>query len=1005
MSADAKQEVAAPARAADSIAGQEQTEIPPNLPAEDPYATKAPHGETTPVIAQPEWPTIPGYQILAELGRGGMGVVYKARQLSLQRLVALKMVRTGPFASAEERHRFHLEAEVVAKLHHPNIVQIFETGELQGQSYLVLELIEGHSLQKQMGSAWRPQEAAQLMETLSRAMHYAHEHGIVHRDLKPANILIHLENWGGPADNRQGDQAPTVCNLPSATPKITDFGLAKLMAADSVGPTVTGDFLGTPTYSAPEQAAGKIHEIGPHTDVYSLGAILYELLTGRPPFQGATVLETLDQVRTQEPTSLSRIQKKVPRDLETICLKCLQKDPRKRYSSALLLAEDLGRYLTGQPIQARRIGVGERLVKWARRRPAIAALIAVVALAALGLGIGGWWSAMELGAAADRESKERQLAQENLVLSVEAVERMLNDVGSVDLAEVPQMEEVRKKLLLQAQEFYDKFLQNPGSGPQIRYLAGRALGRLGDIHEMLGENAAAGKSYVEARGRLDGDSAEQRRELARVSNNLGVLFKKLGRYPEAEKVLQEALNLRQQLAKENPANADASRDLAATFYTRGTVLAKLAQQRSQARQAYLDALKIQQDLAKAHPENAEYQSDRARTLNNLGILLFGVKNLEAETEKAFRGAIAIYKELVNKNQGVSGYRFQLARNYSNLASVYRVSRKTEQAEKNYGHALDLLKQLAVDFPKVPLYRQELAGVYRNIGIFYDKCNRAADADRAFQQALKLRRKVAAEAPNVPDYQQTLANLHDDLGTMLREKKNFVKAAEHFRHAVSLLEKIATPNCRPAYQSDLAKALNNQALVLLEQGQRFGAWLGPAVVLLESAAGNPLGSAGLAWHREGTLLQARIYLERAVACQNLARKADPYNTYYPRLLNHHLQDLASCQLLLLDHEGAARTARELPKLYPDRKEQYVFAAEFLARAIPLAQDDARLSLHQRKETSEQDAREAIRMLRSAIDRGFDNLNYLRTLPAFRLLRQRPDFQRLIDGLDKNKVRNA
>src|SRR5260370_19376462 len=172
------------------------TPMPSDSAAADPYATRAPHGETTQVSAQPEWPTIPGYQILGELGRGGMGIVYKARQLSLQRQVALKMVRTGPFASAEERQRFHLEAEVVAKLQHPNIVQIFEVGEPQGQYFLVLELIEGHSLQKKMGAAWRPPEAAQLLETLARAMHYAHEHGIVHRDLKPANILIHLQNWG-----------------------------------------------------------------------------------------------------------------------------------------------------------------------------------------------------------------------------------------------------------------------------------------------------------------------------------------------------------------------------------------------------------------------------------------------------------------------------------------------------------------------------------------------------------------------------------------------------------------------------------------------------------------------------------------------------------------------------------------------------------------------------------------------------------------------------------------
>ena len=970
--------------------------------AADPYATRAPHGETSQVIAQPDWPAIPGYQILSELGRGGMGVVYKAKQLSLQRLVALKMVRTGPCASAEERQRFHLEAEVIAKLQHPNIVQIFETGELQGQSYLALELVEGHSLQKKMGSAWRPQEGAQLLETLARAMHYAHEHGIVHRDLKPANILIHLENWGGPSEKREGDQVPTVSNLPAAIPKITDFGLAKLMAADSAGPTVTGDFLGTPTYSAPEQAAGKIHDIGPHTDVYSLGAILYELLTGRPPFQGATVLETLDQVRTQEPTSLSRLQKKVPRDLETICLKCLQKDPRKRYASALLLAEDLGRFLTGQPIQARRIGVGERLVKWARRRPAIAALIAVSALAALGMGIGGWWSAFQLSAAAQRESKERQLAQDNFTQAVDAVERMLNEVAAVDLAEVPQMESVRKKLLLQAKEFYDRFLQNRGSGPQVRYLAGRSLGRLGDIHDMLDEHALAETSYAEARTLLDGDSMEQRRELARVSNNLGVLYKQLGRFAEAEKALEQALDLRRTLRQESPDMAEVTQDLAATLYDQGTVLARIANQQSRAREAYREALNLQEDLANGHKDNANYRRDQARTLNNLGILLLRVQC--KESEKAFLKAIDIYKELVSNNPGVSSYRLQLARSYSNLAGLYREAGKKELTEKNYGQALNLLKQLAVDFPKVPLYRQELAGVYLNIGIDHDRANRPAEAHKAYQQALKLRRKVVADSPDVPDYQDTLANLHVNIGTMLRDRKLFAQAADHYHQAVTLLEKIAVSNCRPVYQSDLGVALNYQALLLRRQSQQLTPLLGPDVVL-HTAAGNPWGGIGVAIHKQDILLQARACLLRAISCQEIARKADPYNQFFPSLLIKHYNDLITIQLYLSDHQGMAQSARAIAAISPERPAEYVTAAACLARAIPLAQADVRMTPAERREVVENYAREAIRMLEAGLARGFSKGEELKTRPEYQPLRRRPDFQRLIDGIEQSKVRNA
>ena len=946
------------------------------------------------------WPSIPGLELVSVLGSGGMGVVFKARQATLDRDVAVKVLHGAHQADPEQRQRFLREARAVARLRHPHLVQVYEFGEAPAaggatsQPYLVLEYVPGRSLADLVRhSPQPPREAAQLMETVARAMHYAHEHGIVHRDLKPANILIHLENWGGRAEDQgEGDHVPTVTNLPAAIPKITDFGLAKLMAPDSVGPTVTGDFLGTPTYSAPEQAAGKIRDIGPHSDVYSLGAILYELLTGRPPFQGATILETLDQVRTQEPTSLSRLQKKVPRDLETICLKCLQKDPRKRYASALLFAEDLGRYLTGQPIQARRIGMGERLVKWARRRPAMAALIAVSALAALGLGIGGWWSALQLSAAAEREAKEKQLAQENLSYSVEAAERMLNDVAAVDLAEVPQMEAVRKKVLLQAQEFYDKFLKNPGRGPQVPFLAGRAKGRLGDIHDMLEENAAAEKSYNEARDYLQGQEPEKRRELARVSNNLGVLLKKRGRYPEAEKALQQALDLRQQLAKEYPNQAEYGQDLAATLYNRGTVLAKLAS-RDKAKETYLEALKVQEGLARAHPDKPDYRRDQGRTLNNLGILFWRVEPPEAE--KAFRKAIGIYKEIVNKNPDVPGYRFQLARSYNNLANLLQ---KREHVEKYHGLAQGLLKQLAVDFPKVPLYRQELAGIYLSIGFFHDRANRPALADKAYQKALELRRKVVEESPGVPDYQHTLANLYINLGETLRAKGQLAQAADHYRQAMGLLERIAVPGRRPDYQSDLGQALDSQALVWRRQSQKLESLIGPEL-LLQTAAGNPLGSSVLAWHKQDLLLQGRAYLVRAISCQQAARKSDPQNKRFPELLLGHYNDLISIQLLLLDHGGVAQSARAIPPIYPDRTTEYVLAAECLARAIPLAQADERLTPQERWDTTEKYAAEAVRMLEAAIARGFSNLNELRTRPAYRPLRSRPDFQRLIEAARK------
>jgi WD40 repeat protein/tRNA A-37 threonylcarbamoyl transferase component Bud32 len=315
--------------------------------------------ETTPPAtgaAAAAAPAVPGYEVLGELGRGGMGVVYKARHARLHRVVALKMVLGGAGAGAAELARFHREGEAAARFQHPNIVQIHEVGEHDGRPFFALEYVPGGSLKERLAGTPLPGlEAARLVELLARAMHYAHERGIVHRDLKPANVLL----------------------AEDGTPKITDFGLAKALEEDS-GQTHSGAVLGTPSYMAPEQAQGLAREVGPPADVYALGAVLYECLTGRPPFKGATLLDTLEQVRGREPVAVRQLQPRVPRDLETICLKCLQKDPKRRYESARALADDLGRFLRGEPIRARPVGAAERARKAVRRNPLVSLLIATV---------------------------------------------------------------------------------------------------------------------------------------------------------------------------------------------------------------------------------------------------------------------------------------------------------------------------------------------------------------------------------------------------------------------------------------------------------------------------------------------------------------------------------------------------------------------------------------------------------------------------------------------------
>jgi hypothetical protein len=325
-------------------------------PAVDPIAATLPprDGAVTitpaPAPPAPVAPTVPGYEIVRELGRGGMGVVYEARQVGLNRTVALKMILAGGHASAGDVDRFRTEAEAVGRLLHPNIVQVYETGTNAGLPYFSLEFCPGGSLDRKLdGTPWEPMPAAALIETLARAIQHAHDRGIVHRDLKPANVLLSADG----------------------TPKVTDFGLAKRLDSDA-GPTRTGAGFGTPSYMAPEQADA-CKTAGPAADTYALGAVLYELLTARPPFKAANWVDTVLQVVSDDPVPPTRLNPKTPRDLETICLKCLAKEPAKRYESAAALAEDLRRFQANEPITARPAGVWDRAAKWSGRNPLAAA--------------------------------------------------------------------------------------------------------------------------------------------------------------------------------------------------------------------------------------------------------------------------------------------------------------------------------------------------------------------------------------------------------------------------------------------------------------------------------------------------------------------------------------------------------------------------------------------------------------------------------------------------------
>ncbi len=435
-------------------------------------------------------PAISGYDILGELGRGGMGVVYKARQIRLNRPCVLKMILGGAHAGAEAVARFLAEAEAVARLQHPNIVQIHHIGEVDGLPFFELEHVPGGSLDRRLnGAPWPARQAAELVEPLARGVAEAHRQGIVHRDLKPGNVLLAADG----------------------TPKLTDFGLAKSLAAES-GLTRTDSILGSPGYMSPEQAEGKTKQVGPLADVYALGAILYELLTGGPPFRGTTALEILEQVKNAEPVPPSRLVPGLARDVETIALKCLQKEPAKRYDSAAELAEDLRRFRGGESIVARPVPFWERGMKWARRRPAIATLAAAVLLllaALMGVGVLSYEkinSALRIAevrrAAAEASQleaiKQSKVADANFARARKAVDDSFTIVSESKLLNVPGLRALRADLLGSSMRFYEEFLRERSDDRSLKNELSRTRLRVADVFRELGQTKEANDAYEAA---------------------------------------------------------------------------------------------------------------------------------------------------------------------------------------------------------------------------------------------------------------------------------------------------------------------------------------------------------------------------------------------------------------------------------------------------------------------------------------------------------------------------
>lgn len=779
------------------------------------------------------------YELLAEIARGGMGVVYKARQKRLNRTVAVKMILAGQLADEDDVRRFLTEAEAAAGLDHPGIVPVYESGEIEGQQFFSMGYVEGQSLAALLAEGpLPPPHAAELLANVADAVHYAHERGVIHRDLKPGNILLDL---GG-------------------HPRVTDFGLAKRVTGDS-GLTRSGQTLGTPSYMPPEQASGKLDAIGRAADVYSLGAVLYATLTGRPPFQAATPLDTILQLLDQEPVTPRQLNTGVPRDLETIALKCLEKEPHKRYPTARELSDELQRFLRGEPIEARPVGQLERGWRWCRRNPTTTSLGAAVCIALLaGTAFSTYFAikanqrAGEAETSAElarqaQQSEAKQLRRTVAALAAEtrakqaesrargaettaknearaAIDRFVDAVNEADLLKDARFQPLRKTLLSDALVYYQSFIDShEHDASQRRALAG-ALRRVGFISAHTGSADDARAAFSRAAEMFDGLLSEQPNvdeygnDLAKTCNDLGLLFSAAGDHSAARTQYQRAIEAEDRLVAQNPNVAEYRIDLAKHCANLANLQHRLGEQKA-AQAGYQRAIEIAEKLVEENPSIGEYRSVLAKTLDNLAILERRGGDLEAARGLQER-AMTIQAELVAAFPTVAEYRCDLAKDYQNLGDVQFDASDLDAAGASFQHAIDLLERLVVDHPTVAEYRGDLATNHGNLALVRRASGEQSTALSSFRRAIEIYESLPSETGNDSHPRTRLAWTYHELGLLQTASGDGAAAQTSYQRAMEIREKLVAENpANMALHINLAGSCCNLANAIRDQGQVAG----------------------------------------------------------------------------------------------------------------------------------------------------------------------------------------
>jgi len=810
-------------------------------------------------------------------------------------------------------------------------------------------------------SAARQMVMARLLVSVARAVHYAHQRGILHRDLKPSNILLGRDN----------------------APFVSDFGLAKRVDAmnsdEQEQLTRTGVIVGTPSYMSPEQARG-VKALTTAADVYALGAILYHLITGEAPFRAPTALDIIHKVITEEVRPPRQLQPRVAVDLETICLKCLRKDPPARYSSAEELARDLERFERGEPILARPVSAWEKSWRWMRRNRAVASLIlaiaglllvAVVFSTALAV-----WALAEKSRADDTAMDERAargLAESNLTLAERAVEDFLDKIEEHPRLREADFLDLRRELLASALPFYEEIVQQKPGDANLELKRGRAYARLGFLHSALGKKQNAVEDYRKSQAliRSQAEAApaelEHRHQLARSHNELGAILRDLSRREEAEREFLQALKLSTALVEADGTNPKHRLELS---HANGNLAVLLRDwgKPAEAEPLRRRSLEMLEKLAADHPGYSQYTLGLVMACNNLGGLLRDLGRLEDAVQEFQRAQKTCEPVLATTPDSV-GFRHELARSYRFQGVVLSDLHRREEAERAYRQSIPHYKRLADNFPSSPHYRHELSMSHNSLGLLLQGLQRPQEAETQYRAAIAFQQLLVDSFPDSPAYRQSLARSRHNLGNVLVERGQRAEGEKEIRLALGLHKQLMEQeSALPEHKSSYASTLHDLARCFKER-EEFG--------------------------------EARRLFEQAVQFQRQAYHTAPKHPIYGRFLVKHTWELAHVKLELGAHQQTADTAAELILIRPEDGGDAASAAELTAWCITAVGKDRQLTAEAQRERAADYAARSMALLTDAVRRGYTNVESLNRSKAFAPMRDRPDFKKLLEDLEARR----